>query len=97
MGLFNLFKRRKRDDEAERRALLLRTGRIIEGTVAEVGADVEGGEVTRILYSYEVGSVEYQSWQTLDPEQRQQQARYLPDSRVTIRYDPKHPGNSVVV
>ncbi|MGB9181878.1 MAG: hypothetical protein WCB68_21795 [Pyrinomonadaceae bacterium] len=97
MGLFNLFRRKKRDDEAERRALLLRAGRITEGTVAEVGADVEGGEITRILYSYVVNSVEYQSWQTLDPEQRQQQANYLPDSRVTIRYDPKHPGNSIVI
>lgn len=97
MGLFNLFRRKKRDDEAERRALLLRAGRITDGIITEVGAEEEGGEVTRILYSYEVGSVEYQSWQTLDPEQRRQQPKYLPDSRVTIRYDPKHPGNSVVI
>ena len=96
MGLFNIFRRGRRDDEAERRAELLRTGRITEGSVLDVVTD-DAGAITQIFFSYALNGVDYESSQTLDAEQRRRQADYFPGARVTIRFNPRQPGNSVVV
>jgi hypothetical protein len=96
MGILNIFRRNKRDDEAARRAELLRTGRITEGSVFDVVTD-EAGAITQIFFNYTLNGVDYESSQTLDPQQRQRQADYIPGARVIVRFNPRRPGNSVVV
>ena len=97
MSIFNLFRRNKADDgESARRAQLLRAGRITEGTVFDVISD-DAGLITHVYFSYNINGVDYESSQALDNAQRQRQADYAPGARVTIRYNPRQPGNSVVV
>jgi hypothetical protein len=96
MGLFALFRRGKTDPEAARRARLLANGRITDGTVFDVGTD-EAGQLTHVFYHYEISGVEYESSQTLDDSQRQRPIDYAPGATITVRYDPHHPANSVVV
>jgi hypothetical protein len=96
MRLLSLFRRERRDPEAERRARLLRTGRIADGTIFDVSTD-GAGEISLVFYAYEISGVEYESSQTLDDAQRQRPAAYSPGVSVTIRYDPRQPANSVVV
>jgi hypothetical protein len=96
MGLLGLFRRKHDDPEAARRARLLRTGRIAEGSVFDIGTD-EQGAITHIFYNYEINSVEYESSQTLDDTQRTRTIDYSPGARITVRFDPHQPANSVVV
>ncbi len=96
MGLLGLFRRQPTDTEAARRTRLLTTGRIAEGTIFDVGAD-DAGAVTQMFYRYEIGGVEYESSQVLDESQRTHTAHYYPGARVTIRFDPRQPANSLVV
>ena len=96
MGLRDIFKRRKTDDEAERRNALLRAGRITEGSIFDVITD-EAGAITHVFYNYEINGVEYESSQLLDTAQRQRPGDYFPGARVTVRFNPRQPGNSVVV
>ena len=97
MSLFDRFRRKKDGDgEVMRRARLLLNGRIAEGMVFDVTSD-ESGEITHIFYSYNITGVDYESSQTLNHAQRRRQSDYAPGSRVTVRYDPHQPANSVVV
>ncbi|MDQ3805747.1 MAG: hypothetical protein M3416_18195 [Acidobacteriota bacterium] len=97
MGILDIFRRKQTGDpEAARRAALLRTGRIAEGSIFDVITD-EAGAITQVFYNYEINGVEYESSQTLDPQQRQRSADYFPGARVTVRFNPRQPGNSVVV
>ena len=96
MPISNLFRRKKVDAEAERRARLLRTGRITDGVIIDTGND-DSGSIMQIYFSYEVSGVEYESSQLLDAEQRKREIDYYPGAHVTIRFDPHRPGNSVVV
>ena len=96
MGLRDIFRRRKTDDEAERRSTLLRAGRITEGSVFDVITD-EAGAITHVFYNYEINGVEYESSQLLDTEQRTRPSDYFPGARVTVRFNPRQPGNSLVV
>ena len=96
MGIRDFFKRSKTDDEAERRNNLLRAGRITEGSIFDVITD-EAGAITHVFYNYEINGVEYESSQLLDAGQRQRSGDYFPWARVTVRFNPRQPGNSVVV
>jgi hypothetical protein len=96
MGLLDIFKRKKTDGEAERRTVLLRAGRITEGSIFDVITD-EGGGITHVFYNYEINGVEYESSQLLDTEQRTRSTDYFPGARVTVRFNPRQPGNSLVV
>jgi hypothetical protein len=96
MPLSSLFRRKKADPEMERRTRLLQGGRITEGVVFDTGND-DAGAIRQIYFHYEVSGVEYESSQLLDDDQRRREASYAPGARVTIRYDPQRPGNSVVV
>jgi hypothetical protein len=96
MGIFDLFRRKKVDDEATRRSRLLQAGRIAEGSILDINTD-EAGATTQIFYSYNINGVDYESSQILDQEQRRRADDYTPGARITVRYDPHQPGNSVVV
>ena len=96
MSLLGLFRRKQDNTEATRRARLLRTGRIADGTIIDIGAD-ERGAITHIFYSYEINGVEYESSQSLDETQLTRAADYAPGAPITIRFDPRQPTNSVVV
>jgi hypothetical protein len=96
MGLLDIFRRKKTDGEAERRTTLLRAGRITEGSIFDVITD-EGGRITQVFYNYEINGVEYESSQLLDTEQSARSSDYFPGARVTVRFNPRQPGNSVVV
>jgi len=96
MGILDIFRRKQTDDEASRRAALLRNGRIAEGSIFDVITD-ESGSITQVFYNYEINGVEYESSQLLDAGQRRRSADYFPGARVTVRFNPRQPGNSVVV
>lgn len=97
MSFLDRFRRQKEDPEMKRRERLLRSGRISEGSVLDIRNDSASGAVTQIFYSYTINGVEYESSQTLDAAQQQREADYAPGARITIRYDPHQPFNSVVV
>ena len=96
MPLPNFLRRKKTDPEAERRARLLKFGRIVDGTILDTGID-DSGSVRQIYFRYVVSGVEYESSQLLEEEQRRHESSYFPGASITIRYDPHQPGNSVVV
>ncbi|HMF58205.1 MAG TPA: DUF3592 domain-containing protein [Pyrinomonadaceae bacterium] len=96
MSFLDRFRRPKEDPEAARRNRLLRMGRITEARVLEAAQDGQG-TITQILYSYEISSVEYESFETLDNDQRSRPSAYSPGATILIRYDPRQPGNSIVV
>jgi hypothetical protein len=96
MPLSNLFRRKKADPEVERRTRLLQQGRITEGTIIDTGND-DSGAIRQVYFHYEVSGVEYESSQLLNAEQQAHANNYSPGARVTIRYDPHRPANSVVV
>jgi hypothetical protein len=96
MPLSNLFRRKKADPEVERRTRLLQAGRITEGVIIDTGND-DSGAIRQVYFHYEVSGVEYESSQLLSDEQQERASDYSPGARVTIRYDPHRPANSVVV
>jgi len=95
MSFLARFRRKKEDPEIARRALLRRSGRIGEATVLATDVDGEGNEI--LSYCYTVAGVDYETMQRLDEEQLRRKDNYLPGSRVALRYDPRHPTNSLVV
>lgn len=96
MGILDIFKRKKTDGEEQRRAAILRSGRITEGSIFDVITD-DAGTITQVFYSYQINGVEYESSQSLDPDQQRRGDDYFPGSHVTVRFNPRQPGNSVVV
>jgi hypothetical protein len=88
--------RRKKEDEASRFARLSRTGRITEGSVLDITAD-DQDRITHVFYTYNIAGVEYESSQKLTEEQTARPAGYAPGSGIVVRYDPRQPGNSIVV
>ena len=97
MPFLDRFRQKKEDPEVARRARLLQTGRIAEGTIIDINGETASGAFTQIFYSYNISGVEYESSQMLDREQQQRQLDYAPGARITVRYDPHQPGNSIVV
>jgi hypothetical protein len=95
MGLFELFRRGPKQSEKEWRENLLRSGRITEGVVLDiVDPDTDS---QKIVYSYCISGADYESAQILDEEQRSRINYYSPGQRITVRYEPKRPANSLVV
>lgn len=88
--------RRKKEDEAARIFRLLRSGRIVEGIVIDVSP--ENSElITHVFYRYNIAGVDYESSQELSAEQQLRAIDYAPGARIVVRYDPRQPGNSIVV
>ena len=95
MSFLGRFRRNKVDPELQRRTLLRQSGRIGEATVLGIVNDEEGNEL--LSYCYTVGGVDYETVQRFDEEQLNRKDYYLPGSRVALRFDPRHPTNSLVV
>ncbi len=95
MSLFDRFRRKKEDPETARRAHLRQSGRIGEATVLDTVNDETGSLIVSFLYT--VSGSEYQSSQSIDDAQNQRENDCQPASRITIRYDPRRPTNSVIV
>lgn len=89
--------------ERERRAQLVRAGRIIDGTIMDI-AGTEHGEGARttdirfIRYKYEIGGVEYECSQDVTALRDRVKAEDLRLSfPCSVRYDVRRPENSIVV
>ena len=96
MSFLNFFRRKKIEDEAARRARLLSTGRITEGNIIDITSD-DAGQISAIFFSYTIHGVSYRATQTLTDEQRSHLKAHVPAANITVRYDPRRPGNSVVI
>ena len=94
MGLFDFFRRDKTDPEVRRRTLLTQFGRIAEGTILEGRHTEDSGYVS---YIYSVNGADYESSDKLTGEQSANAIAYAPGAKVTVRYDPAQPGNSILI
>jgi hypothetical protein len=92
MALFKFSRKRKPDSEIERRERLLKNGRITEGRILDCDE-----EYTQVFYIYSINGADYESSELLTAEQRLRTQDYAPGAKVSIRYDPRQPGNSIVV
>lgn len=91
------------DIERERRALLVRSGRIMDGTIldsAEFDSQEPGrsGEVRLIIYKYEIGGVEYECSQDVSALRDHVKTEDLHlGFPCSVRYDVHRPENSIVI
>jgi hypothetical protein len=95
MGLFDIFKRKKTDvSEKGRKEHLLKHGRITEGTILDSETTADGDEIA--YYFYTINGVDFESSDILNETQKQNPIKYAPGAKVSIRFDPKNHGNSVL-
>ncbi len=73
--------------------MLREQGRIVEGVVIDVRKDLPGS--CMVAYRYEVAGVSYECCHELDASQ--QPADYWLGQRISVRYAPRFPANSIVV
>jgi hypothetical protein len=97
MGFLEIFKRNKQpvDSDATRRSFLSQKGRITEGTIIDEDTTDAGDEVVRYIYS--VQGVDFESSDILSDEQKKNFLQYAPGAKVSVRFDPKNHGNSMLV
>jgi hypothetical protein len=97
--------RRKRPSAEEveraRRLDLVKTGRIIDGTVidiSEITADETDHSINLIIYKYEIAGVIYECAQDVTGLKSFVDIHDIRlDYPCSVRYDPHQPGNSIVV
>jgi hypothetical protein len=85
---------RKRDLEAEYQVWLRQFGRITEGRVIETLPELDGG--LTIFFRYSLANVQYETSYRLNDEQMERQHKYVPGATITVRYDPRSPGRSMI-
>lgn len=96
MGFLNFLRRSKRDNSQEaRRRRLLENGRLTDAIILDTEINEAGEEIAHIVYS--VQGVDFESSEVLTEEQRMDQLKYAPGANVTVRYDPRNHGNSILV
>lgn len=84
--------------ERARRALLASTGRIVDGSITETqwASSGSGPVPNTLIYRYRTSGVTYECAQDVSPL-----AEHVRDLRidlpVQVRFDPRNPGNSIVV
>ena len=83
-----------RDPVAEYLAWLASYGRLTEGRILDSQQDDTG--TTTVFYCYKIANVDYETSQKLKPEQMGDNPVYIPGARVTIRFDPRNPGSSIL-
>ena len=96
MGLFNIFKPKKKSDpHLERRQLLEKNGRITEGTIVDSETNARGEEI--VFYYYSIQGVDFESSEILTDEQLKNPLKYSPGAKVGVKFDPKNHGNSMLL
>jgi len=92
-----LYKLRGRDPVAEYYASLVVYGRVTEGRIVDLIVDLnnEDGR-SSICYRYKIANVEYETSHTLTPAQIERGHLYVPGASISVRFDPKRPGISIV-
>jgi hypothetical protein len=89
--------------ERERRAHLVRSGRIMDGTILDItefdlSETGDAREIRFILYKYEIGGVAYECSQDVSGLRDRVKAEDLRLSfPCSVRYDVRRPENSIVV
>ncbi|MBS1796234.1 MAG: hypothetical protein JSS81_20440 [Acidobacteria bacterium] len=73
---------------------MLKNGRITEGTIIDSDTHSNGDEI--VYYFYTIHGVDFESSDHLTEEQKQNPLKYAPGAKVSIRFDPKNHGNSVL-
>jgi hypothetical protein len=104
-GVAYYFLRRKRPSAEEieraRRLDLVKTGRIIDGTVidiAQLAAEGDQPSIDLIIYKYEIAGVIYECAQDVTVLRNFVDIHACRlDFPCSVRYDPHQPGNSIVV
>ncbi len=94
MGVLDKIFGKKPFDPDERRRNLLANGRITDGTIIDTKTDSEGREL--VVFVYTLNGVDFESADELTPEQKLNVDRYVPGSKVGIRFDPKNQYDSIV-
>jgi len=93
--------RRKKTDaekERERRLAVNAIGRMTDGTLTEALLFEGDSKSAMLFYRYSVAGVEYSAAQEIsDLESSIRPGTYLPGEAITIKYDPQHPPNSIVI
>lgn len=84
---------RGRDLIAEYYDWLIHYGRVTEGRVLDSQQDDSG---ITIFYRYNIANVDYETSQKLSLDQLTRGQLYVPGASITVRYDPKNPGSSIV-
>lgn len=95
MALLKRFKRKPEVSDADRRAALLKVSRITEGVVIDCEPTADGREV--VFYVYTLNGVDFESSELLSEEQMRDPLKYAPGAKISVRYDPKNQGNSMLV
>ena len=85
---------RKKAVEPDRRSMLLITGRITDGVIVDTKIDADGREL--VVFVYTLNGVDFESADELTPAQKEDGGRYVPGSKVGIRFDPKNQYDSIV-
>ena len=85
---------RGRDLEAEYQSWLRRSGRLTDGRVIETLPELDGGMT--IFFRYTLANVDYETSYRLSDEQMERQHKYIPGASITVRYDPRSPGSSII-
>jgi hypothetical protein len=88
--------RKKTEDEASRIERLSKTGRMADGRIIDAVSDNDG-RITRVIYTYVLAGVQYESSQALSDLQQARPHDYAPGKQIVVRYDPRRPANSIVV
>ena len=94
MGIIEKILGRKPFDPEERRRNLLTTGRITDGTILDTKVDANGREF--VVFVYTLNGVDFESADELTDSQKRTPERYVPGSKVGIRFDPKNQYDSIV-
>lgn len=95
MALLKRFKRKPEVSDAERVAALSKIGRITEGVIIDCEPTANGGEV--VFYVYTLNGVDFESSELLTEERLRDPLKYAPGAKVSIKYDPKNQGNSMLM
>ena len=84
--------------ERDRRELLASTGRIVDGSITEThwAGDIPGPVPNTLVYRYRASGVTYECAQDVSPL-REHVRHVRIDLPVQVRFDPRNPGNSIVV
>ena len=97
MGIFSKFQRKVHvdaDSDRKRRQALRAIGRLTDGRIIDTYYGPSGEEIA--VYVYTLNGVDFESSELLNEDQLREPVRYAPGAKVTVRYDPRNQGNSML-